>query len=190
MRISIGLLSFILLLSATSQSFAQFRQSACRGGYSGSFTVTGEVENPETFNFNSLSGFSPQTADNVLSVVPVLNFNSQRVEYTGALLWEVVNQAGLINNSSVKNDADRKYVLVTGSDCKRALFSMGELDPTVGGGPHQIIVAFELNGQRLALQGFAQIVSPGDKTNARWIQNITNIEVIDVVGPTPSLPPS
>ena len=172
-------LSILLSLLGSPRAFAQIADtsaaSSCRGGYSSTFTVNGTVQNTLSFDPQTLSAFTPQTSD------------TADAEYTGALLWEIINQAGLANNSAIKNDADRKYVMVTGSKCQQALFSIGELDPSVGGGPHQVIVAFKRAGHTLAHSaGFAEIVSPADKTNARWITNITNIEVIEeVAGPSP-----
>jgi hypothetical protein len=185
MFVRLSFFSVILSLMISAQAFAQ-APSSCSGRYSTTFTLSGAVENPRSFNYQELAEFTPQTSDPVSNsgLLPIASFGQG--DYTGALLWELVTQAGLVNSSSVKNDADRKYVVVTGSNCKQAVFSLGELDPSVGGGPHQVIVAFERDGRPLSpLQGFAEIVAPGDRTYARWISNITDIKVVEVVGPTP-----
>ncbi len=177
MFIRLAALTIGLSLLGIPQAFAQTAAAPpapwCHGGYSPTFTVSGAVETPLSFTLSSLSAFTPQTSV------------TSGVEYTGVLLWEIINKAGLANNPSIKNDSDRKFVVVTGDWCERAVFSIGELDPTAGGSPHQVIVAYQRSGQDLGPQGFAQIVVPSDKSGARWITNVSNIEVIEeTAGPT------
>jgi hypothetical protein len=180
------ILSLTVSLQALAQPAGNSQHQPCLGGYSPTFDVGGAVESPRTFNYQELAEFTPETSDPVNSTGLLAISTFGQGDYTGALLWELVTQAGLVNTNGVKNDADRKYVIVTGSNCKQAVFSLGELDPSVGGGQHQVIVAFELDGRPLgSSQGFAQIVSPGDRNYARWISNITDIKVVEVVGPTP-----
>lgn len=81
-------------------------------------------------------------------------------------------------NPGVKNDQNRKVILVTGSDCYQQAYSMGELVPAIGG-QHQIIVAYAKDGVLLPSEGFARIINPGDKSGARNVSNIIRIQVID-----------
>lgn len=42
-------------------------------------------------------------------------------------------QAKIVLNTGIKNDLNRKIILVAGSDCYQQAFSMGELVPAIGG---------------------------------------------------------
>ena len=53
--------------------------------------------------------------------------------FTGVLLWDLIEAAGVIVDPSQRNDLLRKYVLITGSDCYETLYSIGELSPGMVG---------------------------------------------------------
>ena len=94
------------------------------------------------------------------------------------MLYDLLTQAQIILNPGVKNDLNRKVILVTGSDCYQQAFTMGELAPAIGG-QHQVIVAFAKDGALLTDAGFARIINPGDKSGARNVSNIIRIQVFD-----------
>jgi hypothetical protein len=64
--------------------------------------------------------------------------------FTGVLLWDLLQEAGVITDPDQRNDLLRKYVLITGSDCYETGYSMGELAPRIGG-TQPVIVAFMRN---------------------------------------------
>jgi len=165
------------LLLALLMSVAGPLHAACPGGAAKSFDVTGEVTNKTTFTLKDLqSQFSPAQANITYFAAGAVVSNS----YTGALLWDVLNNApveGIVTNPSVKNDILNKVVVVSGTDCYTAVFGAGEIDPFFGGS--QVIVAYASNGQPLGADGFAQIVVPGDKAGGRFVFNIAKIEVLD-----------
>lgn len=97
--------------------------------------------------------------------------------FTGALLWDVLQKAGIIVDATTKNDILRKFVTVIGSDGYEAVFSVGELDPAFGG--DQIILAYAEDGRPLTDEGFAKLVAPGDKLGGRFVSNIAKIIVRD-----------
>jgi hypothetical protein len=69
-------------------------------------------------------------------------------------------------------------VLITGSDCYKQLYALGELEPCLGGS-HQVIVAFLRDDVLLEdREGMARIINPGDKAGARRVFNITRIRVL------------
>lgn len=187
---AIGLL-IILGLSIASPAFAQDGLSAsatcrsltCSGGVSTSFDLCGDVAYSRTFYLQNLQALQPSTT--VQDYFVAGNSTSQG-EYSGVLLWDLLNQVGIQVNPAVKNDLDRKYVVVTGTDCYQAVFAMGELDPTLGGSD-QVTVAYAqwVNGQKVGLgsNGYARIIIPGDKKGARSVSNIAQIQVISVPVP-------
>ena len=101
----------------------------------------------------------------------------QSATFTGALLWDVVQKAGIVIDPNVKNDLIRKLITVTAADGYQVTFSAGEIAPNFGG--KQIMVAYEADGAPLGANGFARIVVPGDKAGGRFISNINRIIIFD-----------
>jgi hypothetical protein len=89
---------------------------------------------------------SPSSFD--LAKLEKLQVTSQKVtysagkvtthEFTGVLLWDLLQSAGIILDQSIKNDILHKIVIVTGSDGYETVFGAGEIDPGFGG--HQIMI--------------------------------------------------
>jgi hypothetical protein len=89
-----------------------------------------------------------------------------------------LQQAEIILDAARRNDLSRKFVLITGSDCYEQLYSLGELEPRLGGS-HPVIVAFMRDDVLLDDgEGMARIINPGDKAGARRVFNITRIRVL------------
>jgi hypothetical protein len=157
----------------------------CDGGVSASFDVTGDVINPQTFNLQNLQALPPSTT---VWDYFVAGSSTTQGEFSVILLWDLLNYAGIEVNPAVKNDLDRKYIVVTGTDCYQAIFAMGELDPSIAG-TEQVTIAYAqwVNGQSTSLgaNGFARIIVPSDKKGARLVSNVAHIQVISVPAPTP-----
>jgi len=157
----------------------------CNGGMSTSFDVTGDVIHPQTFCLKDLRAIAPSTT---VQDYFVAGTSTSRGEFSGVLLWNLLNQVGVQVDPTIKNDLDRKYIVVTGTDCYQGVFSMGEIDPTLSGSD-QVTVAYAqwVDGQLTGLgtDGFARIIIPADKKGARRVSNIAHIQVISVPPPTP-----
>ncbi|MGO9846606.1 MAG: molybdopterin-dependent oxidoreductase [Methylocella sp.] len=161
----------LLLISTLSLSPIAEAQT---GGVSTTFRVSGQVTNPVIFNLAKLQKFAVSTQNVTFFAAGQVTSGS----YTGALLWDVLQSAGIKVDPNVKNDILRFIVVVTGSDGYEAIFGAGEIDPEFGG--DQIIIAYAENGQSLGQDGFAKIIAPGDKAGGRFVSNIVKIEVRDV----------
>ena len=74
-------------------------------------------------------------------------------------------------------------VRITAPDHYQVVFSLAELDPMLGN--EQVILADTQDGRPIAKDGPYRIVVPGDKRPARWIRNVTTIEVINTALPSP-----
>lgn len=134
------------------------------GGVSTSFSVSGAVTAPRSFDLAAL-----QALPSVTRVVG-------GVSYQGVSFWDLLNSAvGIPVTPGVNNDILGKYVVATGSDGYRALFSMGELNTNFGNQPD--IIAFAADGVPLTGNGFARIVVPGDDRRGRWVSNLVSLEV-------------
>ncbi len=139
-----------------------------------SFQVTGNVQNPATFDIRKLQAFPPVNQN--VTYFAAGSVVSQ--SFTGSLLWDVLQSAGIILNPTIKNDILHQIVIVTGSDGYETVFGAGEIAPNFGG--DQIIVAYGANGQLLTSDGFARIVAPADKQGGRFVSNIAKIEVRNI----------
>ncbi|MGQ0557544.1 MAG: molybdopterin-dependent oxidoreductase [Nitrospiraceae bacterium] len=150
----------------------------CPGGPSAQFRLGGKVKNSKTFNLDTLRGQPTQTTVWAFYRSGSSPTGFETGQWTGILLYDLLQQAQIALNTGVKNDLNRKVILVTGSDCYQQAFSMGELVPAIGG-QHQVIVAYAKDGVLLPSEGFARIIHPGDKSGARNVSNIIRIQVID-----------
>lgn len=103
---------------------------ACPGGPSTQFRLGGKVANPTTFNLNKLQA---QPYHTTVWAFYRAGASFETGEWTGVLLYDLLTQAQIILNPGVKNDLNRKVILVTGSDCYQQAFTMGELVPAIGG---------------------------------------------------------
>ncbi|SAK80806.1 Oxidoreductase molybdopterin binding domain protein [Caballeronia hypogeia] len=100
--------------------------------------------------------------------------------YTGASLWTLLNQVGIVTNPAVKNDVLGKYVVATGSDNYRALFAMGEISPDFGNRGNEVAYAETINGASAALtstDGPLRVTAPGDVKGGRYVSNLVKLEV-------------
>jgi hypothetical protein len=191
-----GLFALVLALTAcpaiardnhdsSSPSPPGHQSFTCDGGVSTSFDVTGDVVNPQSFNLQSLQALTPSATVRAYFVAGKL---TSQGEFSGVLLWDLLNDVGIEVNPAIKNDLDRKYVVITGTDCYQAVFAMSELDPTIAG-TDQIAIAYAqwVNGKSTSLgsTGFARLIVPGDKKGARLVSNVAHIQVISVPAPTP-----
>lgn len=93
--------------------------------------------------------------------------------YAGALLWSLVEKAGLVNEAG-KNAVLRHTLLVTGRDGYAVSLSIGELDPHYAG--KAVILAYE-GGTPPASASNLRLVVPGDAHGGRSVRDVVRIEV-------------
>jgi DMSO/TMAO reductase YedYZ molybdopterin-dependent catalytic subunit len=155
---------------------AKSSTNACQGGYSSQFTLTGEVNNPATYDEGSLGGL-PHSIENVTFLTKT---GPQSSFFSGVLLWNLLSSAGI--KSDPTRDGQFQYVEITGTDCYQVVLALAELDPGFGG--EQVLVADGQNGSPLGPDsGFARLIVPGDKFGGRDAFWIDRIEVLS--GPPP-----
>jgi DMSO/TMAO reductase YedYZ molybdopterin-dependent catalytic subunit len=148
-------------------------QAATGGGVSSAFSVSGAVTSAMSFD---LAG---------LQALPAIVQTVGSHTYTGVSFWDLLSATvGLDIDPGVKNDVLGMYVVATGSDGYRALFSLGELSSAFGNQPD--LIAFEVDGTSLGDNGFARIVVPNDMRAGRWVSNLVSLEVFSTAVPEPS----
>lgn len=145
------------------------------GGISNSFTLSGMVQHPGTYNLAALQMFTPQ----VETVTYTAGSGSVTNTFTGVSLWTLLDAAGLILDPAIKNNELRYYVLATGSDGYEATFSLGELDPKLGGSGAFDLIAYSQSSGDLGSDGFARLVVPGDLAGGRYVSNLVSLQVLD-----------
>jgi hypothetical protein len=120
---------------------------ATLAGPTAALEIGGQVTQHMIFNVAKLKQLPVATVDVTFFAAGAVTSHS----FTGALLWDVLQKAGIVVNASIKNDILRKFVTVIGSDGYEAVFGVGELDPAFGG--DQIIIAYAEDGQPLTDEG-------------------------------------
>ena len=93
--------------------------------------------------------------------------------YTGALLWSVIERAGLVDDAG-KNASLRHTLLVTGRDGYAVALALGELDPNYEG--KSVILAYE-GGEPRASSTALRLVVPGDVHGGRSVRDVATIDV-------------
>ena len=151
-RFLIGLYAFTLVGAINGLAFA--RPPACQGGYSSRFAISGEVQNPTTYDEESL-GALPHSMENVTFLTKT---GPQSGSFQGVLLWDLLQKAGIKTDQN--HVGQFQYVEVTATDCYQVVLALGEIDPSFGG--EQVLVADGENGKPLGSDtGFARLIVPG-----------------------------
>lgn len=147
-------------------------------GPSTSFQLTGLVHRAETFMLADLHALPKVIVTTTTTPIGQHTFG-------GPLLYSLLQQAGIVTDSTRKNDILRKMALVSGTDGYSVAISLGEILPTFAN--KQVIVAYEEDGKPLPqADGFARLIVPGDAFAGRYVSNIAHIDV-RAPGPLPKL---
>ncbi|HZZ89457.1 MAG TPA: molybdopterin-dependent oxidoreductase [Caulobacteraceae bacterium] len=102
--------------------------------------------------------------------------HSQPHTYEGVRLTELLRLVGAPTGARLHADADRDYLVVTGGDKFRAVFSLAETDGSVQ--RHAVILADRMDGAPLTAHDAPyRIVVDGDQKPARSVYAVTKIEV-------------
>ena len=143
-------------------------------------SISGDIAGAGLYN---LPATSPATVESVTykaAGVPVSD------TYTGTTLWSLLADAGGVMTNTAKNDILSKYVIATGSDGYKAVFSLGEIDPVFGNQP--VLVAYADTAGQLGSQGsdgLARIVVPGDLAGGRYVSDLVSLQVGSLPEPGP-----
>ena len=135
-------------------------------------SVSGDIVDAGLYNLPATRPVTVESVTYKAAGVPVSD------TYTGTTLWSLLADAGGVVTSTAKNDILSKYVIATGSDGYRAVFSLGEIDPAFGNQP--VLVAYADTAGQLGSQGsdgLARIVVPGDLAGGRYISELVSLQV-------------
>jgi len=139
------------------------------------FSLSGLVNNVRSFTLSDLQAFTPVTQQ----VSYQSGSGTVSTSFTGVPMYDLLTSSqgggGIVKNSAVKNDFLRDYVVATGSDGYRAVYSVGEIHPNFGG--NNELVAYQSNGQSLGNSGFARTTAPEDIAGGRYVSNLSALQV-------------
>jgi DMSO/TMAO reductase YedYZ molybdopterin-dependent catalytic subunit len=132
--------------------------------------VSGDVSNPLTLKASDLASMPRER-------VEVTEQDGEKTTYEGVPLQEILKKAGIPFGRQMRGKALAGYVLAEAKDGYAVVFSLGELDPELGG--TRIIVADKRDGKPLfEYQGPVRLVIPADKEGARSVRMLEKLEVI------------
>ena len=99
------------------------------------------------------------------------------VDCSGPNLIDVLAQAGVASGEALRGKNLALYARVSAADGYRAVFALAELDP--GFRDNVPILTHQCNGNALdAKDGPFRLVTPGEKRPARWVRQVTAIDVL------------
>jgi DMSO/TMAO reductase YedYZ molybdopterin-dependent catalytic subunit len=136
--------------------------------------VTGAVDHPTSFNAAALNALPAVTQTDTFAS----GGTPQTHTYTGPTLWNVLNATGIQSTPGVKNDILDRYVLATGTDGYRAVFSLGELNPAFGNRADLVATQETIAGKTAPLtgDGVARVTAPGDVKGGRYVANLASLD--------------
>jgi DMSO/TMAO reductase YedYZ molybdopterin-dependent catalytic subunit len=99
--------------------------------------------------------------------------------FEGVTLAELLKRAGLPTGENLRGKSMALCVLASAADSYHAVFSLAELDASIGG--ETVLVADTVDGQPIPTgQGPLRLVVPSDKRPARWVRMLQSLTVISV----------
>jgi hypothetical protein len=99
-----------------------------------------------------------------------------KTTYAGVALRDVLAKAGVPMGEALRGKALARVVIATATDGYQVAFAIAELDP--GFNDDLVLIADTRNGKPLlADSGPLQIIVPQDRRAARWVRQLTRLEV-------------
>lgn len=165
-------IAFLPALSATAQDVATSHQHASQP------TPPASVEVP----LDHASRAALPRKDVVASA------HGRSLSCQGVSLTALMQAADIMPTAPLRGPQLTRYVLVTATDGYRALFSLAEFDPTLGGA--EVYVVDHCDGAALDADsgGPLRLLVPGDARPARGVRNLESISV-QTVAPSPVAQP-
>lgn len=135
-----------------------------------SVKITGEVTAPLSINEADLKGYTQTT-------VIRKDRDGKDHSYSGVVLADLLQKAGVTLGKSLMGENLTKYALVEASDGYQVVFALAELDKDFT--DRTIILANQVDGQPLAAgDGPFRIIVQDEKKPARCIKQVTSIKVM------------
>ncbi|HYM85338.1 MAG TPA: molybdopterin-dependent oxidoreductase [Pseudoxanthomonas sp.] len=95
----------------------------------------------------------------------------------GVSLAALLRSAGALDSEPLHGTRLANYVLVTARDGYRAVYSLAELEPTLGN--HPVLLVDRCEGKALADDdGPLRLIAPTESRPARWVRQVQSITVV------------
>lgn len=131
--------------------------------------ITGIVAHPLVLNETELLRLKRAT-------ITVADEAGVKAAYAGVPVVELLRRAGAPLGNQLRGPQMKLYVLVKAADGYAAVFALPEFDP--GFTDRLIILADRRNAEPLsAREGAFRIIIPGEKRHARWVRQVTTLEL-------------
>ncbi|GAB7543158.1 molybdopterin-binding oxidoreductase [Cupriavidus sp. CuC1] len=136
--------------------------------------VGGALDRPATLTLTQLQARP--------AAIQAVSFSSgsgaQTHTYVGTALWDLLNGMGIQVDAAVKNDVLGKYVLATGADGCKAVFSLGEIKPDFGNRASQVVHSEMVDGVAtpLTADGLLRVTAPGDGKGGRYVSGLLRLD--------------
>jgi hypothetical protein len=113
-------------------------------------------------------------------VVVMAKAHDEKVHrYSGVTIADLLIKAGIMLGDSAKSKTINSYIIVTAADNYKAIYTIPEIDPLFA--TRSIILSNRADKRPLATEdGPFQIIVPGEKKHARWVRQVTGIQVVIV----------
>ncbi|HLB98276.1 MAG TPA: hypothetical protein VJK90_11460 [Acetobacteraceae bacterium] len=135
------------------------------GGVSTSVQLSGAVTNPGSYNLAALQG------------LPSLTEPIGTDTYTGVPLWTFLDP--------INSNSNNQIVTAQGTDGYEVVYSLAELDPSLGGNPDDLLPYADTTGA-FPGDGVARTITPSDNKQGRWVSNVDSIDVSEIPEPDSS----
>jgi hypothetical protein len=137
---------------------------------------------PQSLQVTRADGTSTALTAAQITAVPHVSVNVKDHEapaqFDGVPLAAVLRLAG-VEIGKMKGPQMAQVLLVEAADGYKVVFALSELDPDFA--TREILLADKRDGKPLdEKQGPFRIVAPGDKRAARWIRQVTTMQIVTV----------
>lgn len=140
------------------------------GAVAQTISITGEVTRHLKLTLKDLDKYPAKE-------LKVKDRDGKEHTYKGTLLSTVLDSAGVTLGKDLRGENLAKYLLITAADNYQVVYSLAEIDPEFTN--NTVLLATHVDGNLLPKgEGPFRLVNPIDKRPARWIREITSIEVI------------
>jgi hypothetical protein len=161
------ILAFALILATISSAVAQTPARPTPGPPPASFHLT--------INAATLAGLPRIT-------ISATDEGGHTKKYTGVSLRDLIVRAGAPSGTPVRGKAMLSYVLVSAADNYHVLFTLPELDASYT--DHIALIADQRDGAPLAAsEGPYRLIVPFEKRDARWVRQVTAVDLQNVPAP-------
>lgn len=103
--------------------------------------------------------------------------HGKTLQCEGVALTALLRVANALPAEPLRGGQLANYVLITARDAYRAVFSLAELEPTLGN--HRVLLVDRCDGQPLGDDdGPLRLIAPEESRPARWVRQVQSITVV------------